>query len=268
MRKIIFILSIIITTWSSDIFGQDRIFNYVYQSLVLNKGQKELEVWMTYLTGKSDYYRSVDSRVEFEIGLSKRLQTTFYLNYSSKVQGQMTDTLAVLEKESEFSLSNEWKFKMSDPVANVFGSALYGEFTISPDEFEIEVKVILDKKMGRVTQALNLVFEPEWKWQARKNKIEEKTEYKFEINYGLGVSLGKGWSLGTEIRNVNLIENDAWANSALYAGPVVSYSRNDFWINFTILPQVAGLRGITPGYSLNLEEYEKIQARLLFSIAL
>lgn len=247
--------------------GQDRMFNYVSQSLVLNKGQKELEIWTTLRAGREDYYRRIDARAEFEIGLSKRLQTAFYLNFSTSASEMTNDSLFFLDKQNEFSFSNEWKWKFSDPVANVIGSAIYGEITFSPSEFEIEAKIILDKKIGKVTQALNLVFEPEWEWEAEKDRIERETEYKFEFNYGIGVSLGKGFALGAEIRNPNVYVEDEWSHSALYAGPTLSYFRSDFWLNLTFMPQVAGFRGISTNSCLNLDEFERYQARLIFSYA-
>jgi hypothetical protein len=270
MRKLILLPVLFVLIVSQESRAQDRMFNYVYQSLVLNKGQKELEIWTTLRTGREDYYRRLDARAEFEIGLGKRLQTAFYLNYSSKAAGYMIgDTLAAIENEGEFSFSNEWKYKFSDPVANAIGSALYGEVTVSATELELEAKMILDKRIGRVTQALNLSFEPEWAWAPSGAEITAGTEYKFEFSYAFGANLGKGFSLGAELLNPNVYTvADGWAHSAIYAGPTLSYSGDNFWINVTFMPQVAGLRGITPGQGLNLSEYERYQARVLFSYAL
>lgn len=265
MNKITLIILPVLFLFQFEAFAQDRIFTYVYQSLVLNKGQKELEIWTTYRSGKEDYFRRMDARAEFEVGLGKRFQTAFYLNFSSQSSGALEDTIAFIENETEFSFSNEWKYKLSDAVADVLGSALYGEVTIGTTEVELEVKVILDKRIGRVTQALNLVFEPEWKWKPKNDVISPGIEYKFEINYGLGVFLGKGFTIGAEIRNPNVYENNNWGSSALYAGPTLSWSRNDFWVNLTFMPQIAGLRGIEPGHGLNLDEYERYQARIIFA---
>jgi len=252
-----------------ELIGQDRIFTYVYQSLVLNKGQKELEVWTTYRTGRNDLYRRMDARFEFEVGLGKRLQTAFYLNYKGKAIGHLEDTLMMIDKKNSFSFSNEWKLKLSDPVANSIGSALYGEFTVGLTEFKLEAKVILDKRIGRVTQALNLVFEPEWEWEPEKDKIEVETKYEFEVNYGIGIYLGKGFTVGVEARNPNVYTNDrGWSQSAIYAGPTFSYFRDDFWFNFTFMPQLIGLRGISNNSNLNMDEFERYQFRVLFSYVL
>lgn len=253
----------------ADAMSQDRIFTYVYQSLVLNKGQKELEIWTTYRTGRTDYYRRMDARFEFEIGLGKRLQTAFYLNYKGKASAHLDDTLMVMDKSNSFSFSNEWKYKLSDPVANTIGSALYGEVTIGLDQVKLEVKVILDKRIDRVTQAFNFVFEPEWEWATEKDEVEAETKFEIELNYGLGVDLGKGFTLGMEARNPNVYsDDDGWAHSAIYAGPTFSYARNDFWVNVTFMPQVAGLRSISDISNLNLSEFERYQFRLLFSYVL
>ncbi len=64
--------------------AQDRLFTYTYQSTVLNKGQKELEIWNTLRTGRSDFYSRLDNRSEFEVGLGKNFQTAFYLNLTTK----------------------------------------------------------------------------------------------------------------------------------------------------------------------------------------
>ncbi|MFZ4523613.1 MAG: hypothetical protein ACOYNC_18060 [Bacteroidales bacterium] len=264
-----FFVVLMVAFWlSSALFAQDRVFNYTYQSGVLGKGEKELEIWNTYRTGRTDFYRRIDTRAEFEIGLSRKLQTAFYLNYTSKASGFKVDSVSGIAHENEVSFSNEWKFKLSDPAANMIGSAIYGEITIGTTEFEVEAKLILDKQIGRFTQALNIAFEPEWEWEPGNGEIAAHTEYKFEFNYGIGASLGKVWVLGAEIRNPNVYVDGKWAHSSIYAGPTVSFAGSGFWVNFTLMPQVAGLRGVTPGQGLNLDEFERYEARLLFSVEL
>lgn len=77
MKKLLFLVAVL--TAISTI-AQDRVFTYNYQSNILNKGQKELEVWTTFGTGRQDYYHGLKHSLEFEIGLGTNLQTSFYLN--------------------------------------------------------------------------------------------------------------------------------------------------------------------------------------------
>src|SRR5258708_40092297 len=66
--------------------AQDRMFAYTYQTNVLNKGDFDLEFQNTLRTGKAGAYspyvfgQHLDQRLEFEVGLGKNIQTSFYLN--------------------------------------------------------------------------------------------------------------------------------------------------------------------------------------------
>src|SRR5687768_11304036 len=115
--------------------AQDRIFTYTYQSTVLNKGQREIEIWNTLESGKDDYYRRLRHRIEYELGLGGNVQTAFYLNLDQRLNGNVG-----------LGFSNEWKWKLFDPVANPVGLALYGELTLKPHETEVEGKILLDKQ--------------------------------------------------------------------------------------------------------------------------
>jgi hypothetical protein len=154
--------SIVILVFFSITFvsnAQDRIFTYTYQSTVLNKGQREIEIWNTLRTGREDFYARLDNRTEFEIGLGGKLQTSFYLNLTSQTKTNEEAAAKSLQTENEISFSNEWKLKLMDPVANPFGLALYGEYGIGSSELELEGKVILDKKINKLTIAANAVYE-------------------------------------------------------------------------------------------------------------
>ena len=120
MKKTMKLMAVVIAFFGveNNITAQDRLFTYTYQSGVLNSGQREIEVWNTFRTGRTDYFARLDNRTEFEIGLGKNLQTAFYLNLTSK-----TNTVDILGVKSfttgnELSFSNEWKYKILDPLAD------------------------------------------------------------------------------------------------------------------------------------------------------
>src|SRR5690349_12841864 len=103
--------------------AQDRVFTHTYQSNVLPLHARELEYWSTLRSGKTDYYNAIDQRFELELGLGQNWQTAFYFNTGTEVrQGAFG-----FERNSSTGFSNEWKWKMSDPVADKIGSGLYGE---------------------------------------------------------------------------------------------------------------------------------------------
>lgn len=248
----------------STLYGQDRLFTYTYQSTVLNKGQKELEIWNTLSTGRKDYYSRLDNRSEFEIGLGGKLQTAFYLNITSQTSAIKAGSIINLETENTLSFSNEWKLKLMDPVANPIGLALYGEYRIGSNEYELEGKLILDKKLNNLTIASNAVFELELVPVPDINKTLWEKEKKFDLNLAFAYSVSPRFAITFENIYKNVFIGNSLEHSALYSGPGLSFSLTNFWLNFTALPQVKSFKGNT-GSSLNLNEFEKVQFRLLFS---
>ena len=251
----------------SAIYGQDRIFTYTYQSGVLNKGQKEIEVWNTLRTGRADYYSRFDNRTEFELGLGKKLQTAFYLNITSKTNTIDESSVKSLETENKISFSNEWKLKLLDPVANPVGLTLYGEYGIGSNEYELEGKLIVDKKINNFTLASNAVYEIEIKPAIENNLGIWKQEKKADLNFAIAYSFSPKFHLTMENTYKNVFEDGELIHSALYSGFGFSYAQESYWINFTILPQIKSFKGNTTN-SLNLNEFEKVQFRLLFSFVL
>jgi len=247
--------------------AQDRLFTYTYQSSVLNKGQRELESWNTLRAGREDYYARFDNRTEYEIGLGKNLQTSFYLNLTSISSTSIDNSSKSVSTEHEIGFSNEWKLKLLDPVANSFGAALYGEVGIFSNEVELEGKVILDKKIGNLTIAANGVYEQEFAPGYINNELKWQNEKKAEAYLAFAYSLNPKFNLTLENAYKNVFVESELTNSALFTGLGFSYVQDKFWVNFTAMPQLTSLKGESTN-NLNLNEYEKIQIRLLFSFML
>jgi hypothetical protein len=250
------------------LIAQDRAFTYTYQSNVLNQGQKELEVWTTLHNGRDNFYFGLDHRLEFEVGLGAKLQTAFYLNYGYSKGITEANGIQTLNNSVVYSFSNEWKLKLTDPVANAIGSAIYFEYGLSPSETELEGKIILDKQIGNAVQAINFVgeydFENEFETQGNKINAQVAREAAFEIDYAFSYKIKEGFSAGVEATDQNQFSTTSdWEYSVLSAGPCFSYYTNGFWLNITLMPQIKNLKG----GGLELTEHEKLQARLAFSFA-
>jgi hypothetical protein len=262
MKKIL-LLGFLLLSLST--FAQDRLFTYTYQSNVLNRGQKELEVWTTMKTGRTDFYNAFDHRLEFEVGLGKKLQTSFYLNYGYSKGIETDNGVQSLIDKTSYGFSNEWKLKLSDPVVDPIGSALYFEYGLGTDETELEGKLILDKQLGKSTHAFNLVgeYEIEREFETNGNRIDvaSEGEFKLEFNYGYSYKFSKNLALGLEVMNQNTISEGNWEYSTLSAGPTLSYNFEGFWVNLTCLPQLTNLKT----GSLEFHDSQRLQNRLIFS---
>ncbi len=257
------VFSILVLT-SSEAFASERHFVYTYESGVLNAGDIELEPWTTFRNGRTDFYNRFDNRLEFEVGLTDRLQTAWYLNFTGlgkdvKSKGR--------EFEFEFKgVSSEWKYKLTDPVADAFGTALYLEGSAGPEEAELEAKLIIDKRFGDFLFAFNIVGEHEWEFE------EDKTERKIvlEFDTGFGYFLTPKFFAGLELRNINEFPaGEGLEFSALFLGPVLSYAQKNWWATLTFAPQLPALKDHgEDDDSRVLAGLEKINARIIFGFHL
>jgi hypothetical protein len=265
--KMIFIISLIFMF--SLIFCQkpvsnERLFTYVYQSTIMGKGSKEIEITTTPRLGKQfGYFAAIDNRMEFEVGLSKKLQTAFYINFTNTTTDNGSGTN---QTKFEFKgISTEWKYQFSNPYIDAFGFAAYSELSLNTSEVELETKLIFDKKIKKTTLALNFTYEPEWYLSPGKADLETN----FEGTFGLSYAFSPNLSAGFETRDHNIYtKQGGWENSALFAGPVISYSQSTWWVTFTVLPQIVALKGKTQGSKLNLNDHERFEARMIFSLHL
>lgn len=270
VRKILLATATLTVAIATVSHASQRRFTYTYESGVIARGQVELEPWTTLRTGKEDYYTSFDQRIEVEVGLTGRLQTSFYLNLHSTTE--MADSS--LQTDTGFDgVSNEWKLKLRDPVADPFGLGLYFEWGATSSEFELEGKVIADKRAGNWLYAFNATVEPEWEFIPVEgtNDTEANLEFKYEFNLAGTYFLKPSTSVGIEVRNHNLhISSEDYDHSVLFAGPVVSYASEAWWATLTVMPQVAKLKGseIDAGHTLVTSELEKLEVRMIFGVDL
>lgn len=276
MKNILFYSAAFILICSNIANAQDRTFVRTYQSNTLPKGAKDIELCHTFRTGRQYFYNRLDQRLELEAGLTDKLQTSLYLNVEYSAEGAHLDTLGGIadtlidgiSSSTLFSVSSEWKLKLSDPVANAVGSALYVELTFSPTEFEFEGKLILDKKTESNSVALNLVGEYEVGLDVKKGKTIKEEEFKAEVDLAYMHMFKPNVGLGLEVVQKNVLVGNKLEHAALFGGPSLFYSGDGFFIILNALPQWKNLQmnDENPN-SLNLSEFEKAEIRLLIGFS-
>lgn len=254
---------IIVACAHQYIQAQDRVFAQTYQTNVLPSGIKELEYWSTLRSGRTNFYNAIDQRLELELGLGGKLQTAFYLN----IKSESFSVIEGIEKTTTVGFSNEWKYKMTDPVANRVGSALYFEVGFDGEEIEFEGKIILDKKFGNNLVAFNGVSEYEIGYHVVNGVTTTSSESPFEFDFAYLHFLNNHIGIGLEARNHNEVsEDEGWENSVWYAGPTFHFNGANWFINLNVQPQLFNARkeeGSTQNLELNT--HEKLNARVLIS---
>jgi len=268
MKQSIILFFAIITLGLVTAHANERRFSFTYETSVLPPGVREIEVWNTYRTGRNSFYRRIDQRVEYEVGVAPGIMTSLYLNGTTRAEDSNGDAPGgSMTTSQEFSVSNEWKFKLTDRAADIVGTGLYAEATVGVDQVELEGKMLFDKQLGATLIALNLVGEYERNSTLIDGVENILTETTFETALGVSQAVTKRFSIGVEVTSVNNLTGGVWSTSVLSAGPVVSYTADTWWTTLTVMPQIRELRADTPT-GLELLDQEKIQARLLLSFHL
>lgn len=267
MKKFVLLIAIASSLVTAQ--AQDRNFVRTYQSTVLPRGAIDLEFWHTSRFGHTaQFFHAQDQRMELEFGLGKNWQTAFYFNrYQERYSTSANETTT----SNEIGFSNEWKVKLSDPVANKLGVALYGEWGIKGgDEVELETKIILDKVIGKHVFAFNGVYEFEKEFEWKNGKVESD-EYEMPVEFDLAYmyNASKNIGVGIELRNHNdITKEEGWEHSVLFGGPTVNFRSNRWFVIANYLPQWVNLHktDIAPGNKV-LDEHERAEVRILIGIS-
>ncbi len=219
--------------FSGSLLANARHFTYTYESAVLPADEKEIEAWHTEKAGKDRYYHAIDQRLEIEWGITGRLQGAFYLNFSSE---QTEDIYGTYSKSNKlFGSSLELKYRILDQSQSPIGIALYGEVLSKAHETEAEFKLIMDKRVGPILLAANLIGEREWVYQAGKNEVEDM----FGASVGISFLPGAGLSLGAELYMANEYKKgEGIGKKSFYGGPNLSYDAGSWWFSLSLMPRL------------------------------
>ncbi|MEI9939391.1 MAG: hypothetical protein WDO69_19385 [Pseudomonadota bacterium] len=267
MKSLVFICQagLVCLTVSASAAATERHFGFGYESAVLNPGLAELQPWTTERAGRVDYYSRLEARLGFQLGLLKNLQAALFWNASSTTEDIVIPgaTLRSRLSTTDFqSLSAQFKYKFSDPTTDAVGSALLLEGQAGPLLVGYEARAIVDKQLGSLLLAFNLVG-------GGVEQLELRS--RFVASFGATAGAGYFWTpnLATsiEVRNENAYSGQL-DRSVLYLGPTVSYASTRFWLTLAIQPQVVAFKGATAGRHVDLDQNEYVQARLLLGFPL
>ena len=248
--------------------ANERHFTLTYETATLPAGAIEIEPQTTFRMGRDQYYLGMDHRLEFEFGITDRLMAAIYLNFGSETWRDGSD---IKSAALPGGLSAEFKYNLSSASADAIGSALYLELTATPLEYEIEGKLLLDKRIGSWHFATNLIYEREWGFEGFWNN-----EHKVAVSLGATHFFNEHLTAGVEVYGQGTFEQD-FANSdtslkhgALFAGPVVGYASTSWWIATSVTPQLVGFGDAVTaaGTSRDLTDFHAVQARVILGIHL
>jgi hypothetical protein len=254
--------------------ADERRFTYAYEPEVLPQGGLEFEQWVTLRTQrtsgaevKQGNFNLWELREELEYGVTDNYSVSLYLNTEAEsYRDYGRNPAGDISRFAFDGISIENRYMVLNPATHPLGVTLYLEPRFSGDQAEVEEKILIGQRYGDWKWAFNISHATEWADNLHS------VEGEVEADLGISRDLGKHWALGVELRNHNeLPDYRIWENTALFAGPVVSYRQEKWWAALTVMPQIFGanFNGNPGGNSwLELEAHERVNIRLMIGISL
>ena len=126
------------------------------------------------------------------------------------------------------------------------------------DEIEVEEKLILDYRRGRMRAQANLWVEQEWYF------VDDLTRYVFNPAAGATYQLSPAFTVGAEYWVRGRFDDDGGEGARHYAGPTFMAQRGEYWIAAGVYARLDALGEATAVDDAN----GKVWVRLVAGIGL
>lgn len=270
--------------------ADESLFGYVKGAETLPKGTSSLVQQLTLRSDKgSGHYQALDSKTEFEYGMSSRATGSIYVNAMAiDTHGLVID--GYLPKDEEYGLRASGfeaalKYNYLSPAKDLIGLSTYHSLSYAwrdphsgqdKDALKLEMMLLLQKYFldDQLVWAGNIGMEAT---HAKRAPIEglpadfdwptdPEMEIGFSLSMGLSYRVAPNWFVGIEAYYEEEHETEVGLERwSVQAGPSVHYGGRKWWSTLTWLPQLKGGGEKYPGQpdtSLHLIEKTEQELRL------
>lgn len=259
-------LALCLALLAPSAWGTERTFAFSRESQVLGAGSSELSPWTTFRVGRERYFSAIDGRLQLDHGLTSGLSLALYWNFTSQTEDVVGSTLTgELERVSSSELASasaELKYQLTDAAADALGSGLMLAATVGSSASELEGRLILDRELGALRFAGNLTGTYRIQPLRDDSGTSVATSFILEPTLAAAYVFQNGLGLGLELRAPLGLSGDP-ASSTLFGGPVVSFKSRGYWLALGVQPQLVAFSGSSPDSSLDLEQHERLEVRLM-----
>lgn len=255
--------------------ADDRPFAFAYTTDIEAAGEKEIEQEVTWASGHAgEAFQEIESRTEYEYGVTDNFQASFYLNYDwSRTHDHSTPGSA--ESSSLPGVSGEFIYRFMNVYFDPFGFALYMEPSIGNGSRSFELKTLLQKNFLNDDLRIVLNINVEDRWE--KNSLGHYDQSSaLEFYTGAAYNITPDLSVGVELDNERgydglIIGNSSsYAENAYFAGPTIQYVGHPVRVILGVQAQLPWASDPThiPGSIVDgyLAGAERFRARLRFAM--
>ena len=178
---------------------------------------------------------------ELELGLTERLELGLYTELR---QAASADGGAL----SLHGVKQRIRYRVSDPGAWPVDVGVYLELAEMKDELELEEKILIEKRIGRLTAQANLWIEHEWYWidDELKHVYNPTLGVTFEAHPAVSVGL-EYWARGRFDAPDNPTGEDDDRSARHYLGPTVMLQKGEYWMSVGAYARLDELGGAPVG---------------------
>lgn len=213
--------------------ADDRPFAFAYTTDLEAQHEREIEQEITWSSGHArEAYQDIESRTEFEYGVTDNFQASFYLDHEWS-RARVHDPLVPAAATSLPGVSAEFIYRFLNVYFDPIGFALYVEPSIGNGSREFETKALLQKNF--LNDALRLVLNVNVEDRWEKNAIGQYDEESaLEFYTGAAYNVTPEWSVALELDNERGFDglilggSSRSADNAYFAGPAIAWEGERF----------------------------------------
>ncbi len=206
-------------------------FTYPYDTL--GEGEVELEQYADVVplkaqnagTGAAQWYTGTQFQTEFEYGITNRLELGLYVSFAGSSPAGLASTAVLTEGTG---VKQRLRYRFVDEGVWPIDVALYGEIVENDREIELEAKVILQKRFGRLRTLVNLWAEREYYFaNLREWVINPTAAVSYQATPSIFPGL-EGW-MRVEWPDPAIHPRPFNLGPIAYLGPTMSFNFGRFW---------------------------------------
>jgi hypothetical protein len=219
---------------SAPAYATERHFTFTYEVTTAEEGELELENWVTW-----QFYRGRDGapnthefdfRHEFEYGITDRLQASLYF-----ADWHINDHPGGDDRVHYDDAALEVIYRLSSPVTDFLGTAVYGEIRGGPELVELEGKILLQKNFWKWITAYNAALEGRWVGEHLEERVGE-----FSQTAAVSYEINPRFTVGAEVLHECGIPNwDKAKKPVVWTGPNASARFGRWYVTVTALARLS-----------------------------
>ena len=259
-------VSLLTLTASATALGCDNPFGYSYSADTVKVGHYEFEQYISSSFGRdlgAGYdggYRGYTLKSEFEFGISANEQIEVEINqlylHSAGRKGLRFD-----------GVNLEYRRMLANPEKADWGRAFNLELGYSQADsgsgdlrtrYAFEGKYIFQHNFGENSPWMYIA---NISGEVTYTPSNGEAAFELQLSQGLAYQLNKQWAVGLEcVAVAEWVEFNNFEESAVLAGPMMNYRKDNFSASLTVMAQLTGApanRG-----RLNVAEFSPMEVRL------